>query len=213
MGGNKNLQNAKAKKKDEFYTQLSDIEKELKFYRHYFKDKVVFCNCDDPYDSNFFKYFALNFNVLGLKKLIATSYAKSPIIAEQLSFSGNNLVLERYTEKAFKIEITEVDDFNNDGAIDLSDIKYLLKNKNNTLVQLKGDGDFRAQESKELLKEADIVVTNPPFSLFREYLKQLIEFDKKFLILGNMNAVTYKEVFPLIKDNKIWYGETIHSGD
>ncbi len=158
---NKNLHNAKESKNDEFYTQLEDIEKELSHYRHHFEGKVVFCNCDDPYESNFFKYFVLNFNTLKLKKLIATSYIASPVAFKELPAKKGN--------SSF-------------------------------------DGDFRSSESKELLKQADIVVTNPPFSLFREYVAQLIEFDKKFIILGNMNAITYKEVFPLIKNNKIWAG-------
>ena len=212
---NRDLQNAIKAKKDEFYTQLSDIEKELKNYKNYFRDKVVFCNCDDPYESNFFKYFALNFNSLGLKKLISTCYAGSPIITEQLSlFDIKGLVISKKNEKSpYKIEITEVEDANRDGAIDLSDVEFLLKNKKNTLTLLKGDGDFRSNECVELLKESDIVVTNPPFSLFREFISQLFEYNKKFLIIGNINAISYKEVFPLLKENKLWLGESIHSGD
>lgn len=173
---NEDLRNANKAKKDEFYTQLSDIEKELNNYRKEFKDKVVFCNCDDPYESNFFKYFAMNFNFLGLKKLIATCYATSPVAYTQLSlFDIEGLKIERKSmRKAYKIEIIEVNDNNGDGAIDLSDVEYLIKNKKNTLSLLNGDGDFRSEECAKLLKEADIVVTNPPFSLFREYVAQLV---------------------------------------
>ena len=208
----KDLAQAKDAKKDEFYTQLDDIAKELKYYKPYFKDKVVFCNCDDPYESNFFKYFALNFNALGLRKLIATCYNGSPV-------SGNELLLDFGTtvddpkKVAYKVEITEVTDTNGDGAINLADIQYLMQNDKNVISILQGNGDFRSPECVELLKQADIVVTNPPFSLFREYVAQLVEYDKKFLIIGNVNAVTYKEFFPLIKDNKVWMGVSIHSGD
>lgn len=214
MAGNKELLNANKAKADEFYTLLSTIEKEMKYYKEYFRGKIVFCNCDDPYESNFFKYFALNFNSLGLKKLITTCYAGSPIISEQLSlFEVKGIVVNKKTERnPYKIEITEVLDNNKDGAVDLSDVEYLLKNKKNSLKLLEGNGDFRSDECIKLLKEADIVVTNPPFSLFREYIAQLFKYDKKFIILGNKNAITYKEVFPLIKDNKLWLGASIHSG-
>ncbi len=215
MSDNKNLREAKKAKNDEFYTQLVDIELELKHYKEFLKNKIVFCNCDDPYESNFFKYFAINFNHLGLKKLIATCYDTSPVSYTQLSFFGVN-ENKTYTNKnrrAYRIEINEVPDMNNDGAIDLSDVKLLLQNKKNTLVHLNGDGDFRSDECIEFLKQADIVVTNPPFSLFREYVAQLFEYDKKFIIIGNVNAITYKEIFKLIKDNKIWLGQSIHSGD
>ncbi len=208
----KDLAQAKDAKKDEFYTQLVDIEKELRNYKPYFKDKVVFCNCDDPYESNFFKYFALNFNALGLRKLIATCYNGSPV-------SGNELLLDFGTtvddpkKIAYKVEITEVSDMNGDGAINLADIQYLMRNDKNVISVLQGNGDFRSEECVELLKQADIVVTNPPFSLFREYLAQLVKYDKKFLIIGNVNAITYKETFALIKENKLWMGASIHSGD
>ena len=207
---NDELRKANKAKKDEFYTQLSDIEKELNNYRKEFKDKIVFCNCDDPYESNFFKYFAMNFNFLGLKKLIATCYATSPVAYTQLSlFDVEGLKIERKnSKKAYKIEITEVIDNNNDGAIDLSDVEYLIKNKKNTLTILKGDGDFRSDECIALLKESDIVVTNPPFSLFREYVAQLIEYNKKFIIMGNTNALSYKEIFKLFKDDNIRTGYT-----
>ena len=208
MAGNKNLGDAKTNKNDEFYTLLEDIEKEMRHYKNQFENKVVLCNCDDPYESNFFKYFALNFNSLKLKKLICTCYAGSPIVYEQLSLLDvEPLKIKKETpNKAYKIEITEVTDENRDGAIDLSDIEYLLKSKMNTLTLLKGTGDFRSDECIELLKESDIVVTNPPFSLFREYITQLMKYDKKFLVLSNMNALHYKEVFPLIQNNKIWIG-------
>lgn len=208
MARNKDLIKASQAKADEFYTQLVDIEKELSHYKDFFKNKIVFCNCDDPYESNFFKYFAMNFNVLGIKKLITTCYTGSPIVTEQLSlFDVKGLVISKKTARnPYKIEITEVPDYNNDGAIDLSDVTELIKNKKNTLTLLKGDGDFRSDECVELLKQCDVVVTNPPFSLFREYVAQLIEYDKKFIILSNMNAITYKEFFPYLMDNKIWTG-------
>lgn len=209
---NKSLTAAMRAKKDEFYTQLSDIENEMKYYRKYFKDKVILCNCDDPYESNFFKYFASNFNALGLKKLIATCYNGSPIQGEELPIEWEN---EPEGEKriAYKVEITEVKDWNNDGRIDLADVRYLLQNDRNTITVLHQNGDFRSAECIECLKEADIVVTNPPFSLFREYVAQLMRYEKKFIIIGNQNAITYKEIFPLIKDNKLWLGQSIHSGD
>lgn len=205
---NKSLEVARKDKVDEFYTQLSDIEAELKHYKKHFNDKVVFCNCDDPYESNFFKYFAMNFNFLGLKKLIATCYDPSPIAFTQLSiFNDANVSIPNSVRKAYKIEISEVGDENRDGAYDMSDVARLLKSSSsNALTMLNGNGDFRSDECIELLKEADIVVTNPPFSLFREYVAQLIKYDKKFLIIGNQNAITYKEIFPLIKENKIWLG-------
>ena len=208
---NKNLNAAKTAKKDEFYTQLTDIERELQHYWQHFRGKVVLCNCDDPYESNFFKYFALRFNQLGLKKLICTCYNGSPV-------QGNELLLrfepwdDEVKKQAYKVEITEVTDLNGDGAVDLSDVRYLLQNDKNVLSTLQ-TGDFRDPECIELLKEADIVVTNPPFSLFREYIGQLMEYGKKFLIIGNVNAITYKEVFPLIKKNQLWFGPSITSGD
>ena len=206
------LQAAKIAKQDEFYTQLDDIAAELKYYKQHFKGKVVLCNCDDPYESNFFKYFALNFNQLGLKKLIATCYNGSPIAGDELPLLFE--IEESEPKKiAYKVEITEVQDYNNDGAVNLADVQYLIQNDKNVLSLLKGNGDFRSQECIELLKEADIVVTNPPFSLFREYVAQLVKYDKKFLIIGNQNALTYKECFKLVKENNMWLGVSIHSGD
>lgn len=182
----------------------------MRHYKQHFKDKTVFCNCDDPFESNFFKYFAINFNHLGLKKLICTCYAGSPVSYTEF----NDLPLFHKDEKLpYKIEITEVPDLNGDGATDLSDIELLLKSSNNNLTILDGDGDFRSEESVEFLKESDIVVTNPPFSLFREYIMQLVKYDKKFLIIGNPNALHYKEVFPLVKENKIWVGHKSMSAD
>ena len=175
MSGNKTLRNANRTKEDEFYTQLSDIEKELKHYIHYFKDKTIFCNCDDPIESNFWKYFELNFTRFGLKKLVSTHFEEK--------------------KPSYKLEINRDD--NGDGLITSKDI---VKTK------LKQNGDFRSPECIEILKESDIIITNPPFSLFREYISQLIEYKKDFIIIGNQNALTYKEIFPLIKDNKVWLG-------
>jgi hypothetical protein len=202
------LHSAKKNKVDEFYTQLSDIEQEMRHYKEQFRNKVIFCNCDDPYESNFFKYFAMNFNFLGLKKLIATCYMGSPIANTQLSLFDDEPPEDKTTKSPHKIEIVEVDDYNIDGAIDLADVEYLLRNEKNVLTRLHGDGDFRSSECIALLKEADIVVTNPPFSLFREFVAQLIEYDKKFIIIGNTNALTYKEIFKLLKENRLWTGYT-----
>ena len=205
MADNKALHRAKRQKKDEFYTQLVDIENEMRHYKPHFKGKTIYCNCDDPWESNFFKFFAANFNSLKLKKLIATSYAGSPIAGTQLAFDDIGVENGR---RAHKIEITEVSDHDGDQAVGLSDVEWLLKNKANTAVNLQGGGDFRSPECVALLEEADIVVTNPPFSLFREYFAQLIEHDKEFLILGSKNVITYKEVFPFIKDGRVWVGHT-----
>ncbi|WP_217939024.1 adenine-specific methyltransferase EcoRI family protein [Duncaniella muris] len=189
---NKNLNKAKEAKKDEFYTQLEDINNELRHYREHFRGKTVLCNCDDPRVSNFFKYFAYNFEFLGLKKLIATCYKSQDV----------NLFSEGTSEEA--VYLVYEGDKNGNNIPDEDEIEVL---------PLKGDGDFRSAECIEFLKEANIVVTNPPFSLFREYVAQLIKYDKKFLIIGNVNAVTYKEIFPLIMSNQIWFGASIHSGD
>jgi hypothetical protein len=188
---NKNLQEAKSNKKDEFYTQLSDIERELKYYKKHFKDKVVYCNCDDPRVSNFFHYFSYNFEKLGLKKLVATCYKNQDMDL----FSQNN------AEQAIYLEYNG--DQNGNMVPDPTEIG---------IKKLKGDGDFRSKECIELLKQADIVVTNPPFSLFREYISQLIEYDKKFIIVGHQNAIKYKEIFPLIRDNKLWLGYGFKGG-
>ena len=182
MAKNNNLHTAKKARNDEFYTQLSDIEKEMRYYKDFFKGKVVYCNCDDARESNFFKYFSLNFEFLGLKKLITTGYKAD----------GKGVVLVYEGDK------------NGNRRVDNEEI---------VVKELNGDGDFRSEECIEYLKECDVVVTNPPFSLFREYVKQLMDYGKKFIIIGEQNALTYKEIFPLIKDNKIWWGKSIHSGD
>jgi hypothetical protein len=214
---NKSLGAAKTAKNDEFYTQYSDIQKEIEAYLEYdsdtFKDKVVYCNCDDPFESNFFRYFALNFNRLGLKRLITTSYKPSPIANSQLGLFGDDKTIApvkgRPKVTANKLIINEVHDMDGDGAFNLTDIAEQLKaNKNNEWSPIEGDGDFRSLECVELLKQSDIVVTNPPFSLFRQYVAQLVEYGKRFLIIGNMNAVTYKEIFPFIKNNQMWLGVT-----
>lgn len=186
---NKLLQQAKKLKSDEFYTQLCDIESELKNYKDHFKDQVVFCNCDDPRVSNFFKYFAINFERLGIKKLIASCYkgAREGLFDEKPLESGLFLEYANTDEEKINISSPEIKAF-------------------------KGDGDFRSAESIELLKKSDVVVTNPPFSLFREYVDQLVKHDKKFLIIGNVNAITYKEIFALIKENKAWLGINLGRG-
>ena len=211
--GNKNLNSAKTARKDEFYTQLTDIEKEMRYYRKHFKDKTVLCNCDDPFESNFFKYFVLNFNRLGLKKLIATCYTGSPIANKQLSIFDILGESEETQNKPYKAVVTTVYDKTGDGGVDMLDVAELFKSGENELTELKGDGDFRSSECLELLDEADIVVTNPPFSLFREYVAVLVEHKKKYLIIGNVNAVKYKEIFPLFMKNELWLGASIHSGD
>lgn len=215
--GNRSLSNARQAKQDEFYTQLSDISNELKYYKTQLAGKIVLCNCDDPYESNFFKYFALNFNLLGLKKLIATSYRKSPIAGNQLPFDDIK-GLEPEGKEPYAIEINEVTDVNGDGAIDLVDVEYLLRHDANSSRPLKGDylyggGDFRSRECTELLKEADVVITNPPFSLFREFVSHLFDHGKHFLIVGSKNAITYKEIFKLIKENKLWLGHGFANGN
>ena len=208
MAKNKNLNAAAKAKKDEFYTQLRDIENELYHYQKHFAGKTVLCNCDDPYESDFFKYFMIFFNHLKLKKVIATCYAGSPVVQTELDFFGTqnyNLTFDK-RRNAIRFDVNEVKDLNGDDAADLADVRLLLETNRNAVTYLEGDGDFRSPECVEALKEADIVVTNPPFSLFREYVKQLIDYDKKFLIIGNVNAITYKEIFQLIMQNKIWLG-------
>lgn len=217
---NRNLTKAKKAKNDEFYTQYSDIQKEVESYLEYdpdaFRDKVIYCNCDDPFESNFFQYFANEFNNLGLKKLITTSYEGSPIAFTQTAIPGigdNKPVVPKKgrAKKAIAYTINEVKDFDYNGAINSIDVKQLVENNSNVTKVLRGDGrysagDFRSKECLDLLDQADIVVTNPPFSLFRDYIKQLIGYNKRFLIIGNLNAITYKEVFPLLKENKVWLG-------
>jgi len=188
---NKKLHNAKNSKKDEFYTQITDIEREIRHYKIHFKNKMVYCNCDDPRVSNFFKYFSLNFEKLGLKKLITTCYKNLNI----------DLFSQNKSEKAVYLEYEG--DKNKNKKVDLSEIE---------VNHLKGDGDFRSEECIELLKKSDIVVTNPPFSLFREYVAQLIKYNKKFLIIGHQNAISYKEIFPHFKNNKIWLGYGFKGG-
>ena len=192
MAANRNLNTAKAKKKDEFYTQLSDIENELRFYRDHFRGKVIYCNCDDPRVSKFFHFFSLQFRGLGLKKLITTCYKNQ----QMDMFSRND------TEKAIWLEYEGTP--NETGVPSVEDIG---------IHYLEGDGDFRSAECIDLLKQADIVVTNPPFSLFREYVAQLMEYEKKFIIIGHQNAIAYKEIFPLIKDNRLWLGRTPRGRD
>ena len=184
---NELLQKAKKLKSDEFYTQLSDIERELQYYKEHFYNKIVYCNCDDPQTSNFFKYFFSNFKELGLKKLIAACYKEQVIDLFNTETNSNGFFYEYTGNKEEKPNASNV-------------------------IYFRGDGDFRSQESINLLKQSDIVVTNPPFSLFREYVAQLIKYDKKFLIIGNINAITYKEIFKLIKDNKAWLGINLGRG-
>ncbi|MBR1645784.1 MAG: adenine-specific methyltransferase EcoRI family protein [Selenomonadaceae bacterium] len=204
MAGNKNLNSAARAKKDKFYTQLEDIENELRHYREFFMGKTIFCNCDDPFESNFFKYFAAKFNDLELKKLITASYADSPIAGQEINLFPDD-------KTACMFEVDELRDWNGDGREDLNDVQYAIEHGIYKKRQLTGDlkycaGDFRSRELIDLLKVADVVVTNPPFSLFREYVKLLVDNDKKFIIIGNINAVTYKEIFPLIMANKLWLG-------
>ena len=208
---NRNLNAAKRAKKDEFYTQLADIERELHHYWPHFRGKTVLCNCDDPYESNFFKYFALRFNQLGLRRLLCTCYNGSPVRGTELllHFDGE---ADEPKRQAYMVDIHAVPDLNGDGAVDLTDVRLLLENDRNALRLLQ-TGDFRSAECVALLQEADIVVTNPPFSLFREYVSQLMDYGKRFLIIGPQNAITYKEIFPLIKDNKIWLGYGFNAGN
>ena len=213
MARNVDLGAARAAKKDEFYTQLTDIEKEMRYYRKHFQEKTVLCNCDDPFESNFFKYFVLNFNRLGLKKLIATCYSGSPIAGQQLSLFDYIDSDDKEENRPYKAVVTTVYDKTGDGGVDMLDVAELFKSGENELTELSGNGDFRSEECLALLDEADIVITNPPFSLFREYVAVLMEHQKHFIIIGNVNAITYKEIFPLLRDNQIWIGASIHSGD
>lgn len=186
---NKLLQKAKKLKSDEFYTQLSDIANELQYYKHHFENKVIYCNCDDPQTSNFYYYFASNFKELRIKKLITSCYKKQEV----------SLFNAETSERGFFYEYT-------------GETNQNIRPNSSDIIHFDGDGDFRSQESIELLKQADIVVTNPPFSLFREYVAQLIKYDKLFLIIGNINAITYKEIFKLIKENKVWLGMNLGRG-
>lgn len=206
------LLNAKRDKQNEFYTQYEVIQAELNHYEDKFKNKTVFCNCDDPFESNFFRFFVKNFNYLRLKRLICTCYKGSSVAFTIFDYlkDDNEEPLEK--SNGYVIDIKEVPMKNGRGVSD-DDINKLLISKKRGVKKLNGDGDFRSKECIEYLKLADIVVTNPPFSLFREYVAQLIEYKKKFLIIGNQNALTYKEVFKLIKNNEIWLGASIHSGD
>ncbi|MBS0172181.1 MAG: hypothetical protein JSR62_17690 [Nitrospira sp.] len=216
---NRSLSAAKAAKQDEFYTQYVDIQKEVEAYLEYdadtFRNKVLYCNCDDPFESNFFKYFAANFNKLGLEKLITTSYDGSPIAGQMTLFpeynEGNG---NRQKPKALAVILDRVKDEDGNGAANITDVEKFLKRNKAARIALKGDpakypgGDFRSSECVAFLKQADIVVTNPPFSLLREYVTQLVEHGKKFLIIANKNAITYQEFFPLIKRNGLWLGVT-----
>lgn len=203
--GNSNLNSASVARKDEFYTQYEDVAEEMQYYAKQLQGKTILCNCGDPFESAFFRYFVLNFNELGLASLISTSYSGS-------SFTGQEH-FPSSAPQAYKAVVTEIPDIvlvRPDGSLDL---KGIFAVEGNTLEILSGDGDFRSPECEELLGEADIVVTNPPFSLFREYISQLCRHNKNFIVLGNMNAATTKEIFPLFRDNKIWYGRSIRSGD
>lgn len=204
MANNAKLHAAKKAKNDEFYTQFEDIQKELSNYpKEQFEDQIVLCNCDDPFESNFIKYFILKFNDLKLKKLVGISYKKSPIANTELRLYNYEPKEDKTTSVPHKIEITNVPEW----VKTLDDAKeYIEQNRLVMRLSYGENGDFRGKESIELLKEADIVVTNPPFSLFREYVAQLVEYDKKFVIIGNKNAITFKEVFSLIKENKLWLG-------
>ena len=215
QGASKLLRKARKAKSDEFYTQYVDIQKEVEAYLEYnpdtFRDKVVYCNCDDPFESNFFRYFVLNFERIGLKSLITTSYKPSPVANTQLGLFGDNenVIQKKGRPKitANKFIINSVGDIDGDGEFSLKDVALQLKqNKKNEWAPLDDDGDFRSDESIELLKQSDFVITNPPFSLFREFIRQLVEYDKKFLIIGNINSISYREVFSLIKENKVWLG-------
>ena len=216
MGKNSNLTAAARAKKDEFYTQLADIENELRHddYREFFRGKVVLCNCDDPYESEFFKFFAMNFNVFGLKKLIVTCYAGSPISGVEIPLPGfEQFYTKPRNQIAYKVEIAELKDYDGDGAEGVDDIKYFLKKHPEFVIPLEGNGDFRSEECIELLKQADVVVTNPPFSLFREFVALLIKYNKFFAIIGPKNAITYKEIFPLIMQNKMMLGYGFAKGN
>lgn len=219
----RSLAKARADKLDEFYTQYADIQKEIEAYLEFdsqtFKGKAVYCNCDDPFESNFFKFFAANFNRLGLKKLIATSYDGSPIAGQGTLFPEyEEGGVDRKKPQALAVVLDCVKDEDGDGAISINDVELFLKRNKAARIALKGDekypgGDFRSTECIALLNEADIVVTNPPFSLFRDYVAQLMAFRKRFIIIGPKNALTYKEIFPLIRDTKLWLGSGFANGN
>lgn len=198
MATNSNLHMSRAGKTDEFYTQLSTIENELKHYKQYFEGKTVFCNCDDPYESNFFKFFAIHFNEWHLKKLIVTCYKGSPIMGDCKPIFD--------APESYKLEITKIEDENGDGNTDLLDVDIMLKSGKLKPVYLEGDGDFRSEECLKLLQECDVVVTNPPFSLMKEYLPLIVNSGKQFLVLGNINHATFNETFTYFKNNKVWLG-------
>lgn len=208
---NSNLHKAKADQVAEFYTTIEEIEDQLRHYdKKLFEGKTIYCNCDDPFESNFFKYFALRFNSLKLKKLICTCFDQSPIAGAQLSLFEDEIPKEK---KAYKVELTDVTDVTGNGACDIEDIRKIVKTNKKVCKPLKGNGDFRSKECIKLLEEADMVITNPPFNLFREYIAQLFQYKKDFLIIGNKNAITYKEIFPLIRDNKMWLGAQFPNGN
>lgn len=219
---NQSLTHAKRARNDEFYTQYNDIQAEIEAYLEYnpdvFRDQIIYCNCDDPFESNFFRYFALNFNRLGLKQLITTSYKPSPIANTQLALFGDDKTLTQSKGRpkvtANQFIINEVHDMDGDGEFNMEDIATQLRaNRHNEWGPLENDGDFRSEACIKLLQQSDIVITNPPFSLFREYVKQLFDHNKKFVIIGNKNAITYKEVFPRIKENRMWVGTTSFNKD
>src|SRR3989338_1584660 len=215
----KNLKNARRAKNDEFYTQYGDIQKEIEKYLDFnpetFRNKVVYCNCDDPYESNFFRYFVLNFKKLRLKQLITTSYKPSPVANTQLELFGDDITLPKVKGRpkvnANKFIINDVQKMDDESEFNLKSVARKLKaNKHNEWTPLEANGDFRSDDCISLLKGSDIIVTNPPFSLFREYFKKLFDHNKKFLIIGNINCLTYREIFQKIKDNKAWLGNGMH---
>ena len=206
MAKNTGLSKARDAKKDEFYTSYEVIQAEIRHYQDNFAGRTVLCNCDDPFESNFCRFFLKNFNRLHLRRLICTSYYTSPVLGQQL-------VLPEFSEESpcgWVIDLSEVPLA---GEPTDREIEALLHSRKYGVRRLQGDGDFRSGECLAYLEQADIVVTNPPFSLFREYVAQLMEYGKQFLIIGNVNAITYKEIFPLLKDNRLWLGASIHSGD
>ena len=210
MSNNKSLHKAAQAQQDEFYTQYTDVQEELNHYWDHFRGAKILCNCDDPFESSFFLYLAQQFAYLGIKKLTATCYAGSPIAQRQLSLFEEDIPTPK--RKPYCATITDYRDWNGDGRTDLQDIRYMLEHQKGCTVRvLEGDGDFRSPECIELLKDADIVITNPPFSLLREYIAQLVQYNKKFLIVGNVNAITYKDIFPLFMQGRMWLG--YHSGD